>query len=58
MKALKVLRAGLTKSQRVIKNHKSKKDRQYNGQSKKDKGTNNHLQNITQKTDIEQHEPH
>jgi hypothetical protein len=28
----------------------TKKDRQYNGQSKKDKGTNNHLQNITQKT--------
>jgi len=26
------------------------KDRQYNGQKKKDKGTNNNLQNTTQKT--------
>jgi len=34
----------------VIKNCKSKRDRQYNGQRKKDKKTNNNLQNITQKT--------
>jgi len=32
----------------VTRNHKSK-DRQYNGQKKKDKRTNNDLQNITQK---------
>jgi len=34
----------------VIKNCKSKRDRQYNGQRKKNKKTNNDLQNITQKT--------
>ena len=35
----------------VIKNRKLKKDRQYNDQKKRDKKTNNELQNITQKTD-------
>jgi len=34
----------------VIRNRKSKMERQNNGQEKKDKGTNNDLQNITQKT--------
>jgi hypothetical protein len=34
----------------VIKRRKSKKDRQYNGQMKKDKNANDDLQNITQKT--------
>jgi hypothetical protein len=34
----------------VIRIRKSKKDRQHNGQKKKDKRTNNDLQNITQKT--------
>jgi hypothetical protein len=34
----------------VIGSCKSKKDKQHNGQKKKDKGTNNDLQNITQKT--------
>ena len=34
----------------VIRIRKSKKDRQHNGQEKKDKRTNNDLQNITQKT--------
>jgi hypothetical protein len=34
----------------MVKVKTTKKDRQYNGQSKKDKGTNNHLQNITQET--------
>jgi hypothetical protein len=34
----------------VIKNCKSKKDIQYNGQKKKVKRTNNDLQNTTQKT--------
>ena len=34
----------------VIKIRKSKKDRQHNGQKKKDKRTNNDLQNITHKT--------
>jgi hypothetical protein len=34
----------------VIRSHKSKKDRQSNGQKNKDKRTNNDLQNITQKT--------
>jgi hypothetical protein len=33
----------------VIRIRKSKKDRQHNGQQKKDKGTNSDLQNITQK---------
>jgi hypothetical protein len=36
-------------SKGIIKIRKSK-DRQYNGQKKKDKRTNNDLQNITQKT--------
>ena len=34
----------------VIRIRKSKKDRQHNGQKKKDKRTNNDLQNITHKT--------
>jgi len=34
----------------VIKGRKSKKDRQYNGQKKWHKRTNNYLQNTTQKT--------
>jgi len=34
----------------VIRIRKSKKGRQHNGQKKKDKRTNNYLQNITQKT--------
>jgi hypothetical protein len=36
--------------QEVIRIRKSKKDRQQNGQKKKDKKTNNDLQNITHKT--------
>ena len=36
----------------VIRNHKSK-DKQYNGQKKKDQGTNNDLQNIHIKLKIE-----
>jgi hypothetical protein len=35
----------------AIRSYKSK-DRQYNGQMKKDKWTNNDLQNTTQKTKI------
>jgi hypothetical protein len=34
----------------VFRSRKSKKVRQYNGQRKKDKMTNNNLQNTTQKT--------
>jgi CRISPR/Cas system-associated protein Cas5 (RAMP superfamily) len=34
----------------VIRIRKSKKDRQHNGQKKKDKKTNNDIQNIAQKT--------
>jgi hypothetical protein len=34
------------------------KDRQYNGQKKKDKKTNNDLQNIDIKLKIEQQKPH
>ena len=34
----------------ITRSHKSKKDRQCNGQKKKDKWTNNNLQNTTQKT--------
>ena len=40
--------------QRVIRIRKSKEDRQHNGQKKKDKKTNNDLQNTTL---IEQHAP-
>ena len=42
---------------KVIKIRKSKKDRQHNGQKKKDKGTNNNLQTIHIKLKIELHEP-
>jgi hypothetical protein len=42
----------------LIRIRKSKMDRQHNGQKKKDKRTNNNLQNSTQKAKIEQHEPH
>ena len=41
----------------VIRIRKSK-DRQHNGQTKKDKMTNNDLQNIHTKLKIEKHEPH
>ena len=34
----------------VIRSRKSKKDKHHNGQNKKDKKTNNDLENITQKT--------
>jgi len=37
----------------VIRIRKSKKDRQYNDQTKKDKKTNSHLQNIRIKLKIE-----
>ena len=37
-------------TKRVIRIRKSKKDRHHNGQTKKDKKTNNDLQNITHKT--------
>ena len=35
---------------RVFRNNKAMKDRQHNGQTKKDKRINNDLQNITHKT--------
>ena len=35
---------------RVVRIRKSKEDRKHNGQNKKDKRTNNDLQNTTQKT--------
>ena len=40
----------LEDTKRVIRIRKSKKNRQRNGQKKKDKRTNNDLQNTTQKT--------
>jgi hypothetical protein len=43
----------------VIRIHKSKKDRQHNGQKKKYKRTNNDLQNTVHRNlKTEQHEPH
>jgi hypothetical protein len=45
----KIYRDQFKDSKGIIKIRKSK-DRQYNGQKKKDKRTNNDLQNITQKT--------
>ena len=42
----------------VIRIRKCKKNRQHNGQKKKDKRTNNDLQNIHVKLKIELHEPH
>jgi hypothetical protein len=42
----------------VIKIRKLKKDRQHNDQKKTHKRTNNDLQNIHIKLNIEQHEPH
>ena len=41
------------KTKGVIRIHKSKKDRQHNDQKKKDKGTNNDLQNIRTKLKID-----
>jgi len=54
MLALATVRSSLLQDEfedtkRVIRIHKSK-DRQHNGQKKKDKGINNDLQNITHKT--------
>jgi len=43
---------------RVWRFRKSRKDRQNNGQKKKDKSTNNDLQNIHIKLKIELREPH
>jgi hypothetical protein len=40
----------------AIRNRKSKKERQHNGQAKKDKRTNNDVQNIHIKLKIAQHE--
>jgi hypothetical protein len=40
----------LEDTKEVIRIRKSKKNRQHNGQKKKDKRTNNDLQNITHKT--------
>ena len=37
-------------TKRIIRSRNSKKERQYNDTKKKDKMTNNDLQNITQKT--------
>ena len=42
----------------VIRIRKSKKDRQHNGQKKKDKRTNNDLQNIAQKINDRATESH
>ena len=42
----------------VIRIRKSKKDRQHNGQKKKDKRTNNDLQNIAQKINNRATESH
>ena len=41
----------LEDTKRAIRSYKSK-DREYNGQMKKDKWTNNDLQNTTQKTKV------
>jgi len=41
----------------VIRIRKSKRDRQHNGQKKKNKRTNNNLQNITQKINDRATEP-
>jgi hypothetical protein len=43
----KYLKKCLKMPKRVIRSRKSKKDRQYNGQTKKDRTTNNDLQNTT-----------
>ena len=42
----------------AIRNRISKKNRKHNGQKKKHKRTNNDLQNIHIKLNIEKHEPH
>ena len=43
----------------VFRSRKSKKDKQYNAQNKKDKGTHDDLQNTTQETkDFALHEHH
>jgi hypothetical protein len=42
----------------IIRIRKSKKDRQHDGQKKKDKRTNNYLENIHITPKIELHEPH
>ena len=43
--------------QRVVRSRKSEERQHNNGQKKKDKRTNNDLQNTTQKTKIEQQKP-
>jgi hypothetical protein len=44
---------GFEDTKRIIRIRKSKKNRKYNGQKKKDKRTNNDLQNIHIKLKIE-----
>jgi len=39
----------LEDTKEVIRSRKSRKDRQYDGQKKKDRETNNDIQNTTQK---------
>jgi hypothetical protein len=45
-----MLKGQFEDTKEVFRSRKSKKVRQYNGQRKKDKMTNNNLQNTTQKT--------
>ena len=47
---LKIVQEEFEETKVVIRIRKSKKDRQYNGQQKKNKSTNSDLQNTTQKT--------
>jgi hypothetical protein len=47
---LKILQEEFEDTKGVIRIHKSKKNRQHNGQKRKYKRTNNDIQNTTQKT--------
>jgi hypothetical protein len=53
IKTMKIVKRNLKIPKGIIRIRKSKKDKQYNGQKKKDKMTNTDLQNIHIKLKIE-----
>jgi hypothetical protein len=57
-KDVKIFKKSLKIPKGVIRIRNSKTNRQHNDQQKKDKRTNNDLQNIHIKQNIEKHEPH
>ena len=52
------LKGKIENTKEIIRNHKLKKDKQHNGQQKKNKRTKTIYKTLRIKLKIEQHEPH